>query len=149
MSCNLYLEKPTGLKQKSRFIRWHQTKRETLLARSCRGMVMPRTITWLYGPYHRHGKTACADLCHLPKDYSTKTLAQVRTKKGIKLSKPRTTLRNNSKAVVSCRKCVKEHKALQWHFWQQKIKYVSETTLTLCSKKHSKILNLSYLAKML
>jgi len=44
-----------------------------------------------------------------------------------------TTLRNNNKAVKR-KTYVQGHRVLQWPFGEKKVKYVSERTLTLCSK---------------
>jgi len=79
---------------------------------------------------YRHNKITCPDLCHVLKDYATKTSPKVRIN-GKKLYKSRTTLRNNSKGRQRCKKYVQVDRILHGTFDEKK-QYVSESTLALC-----------------
>ena len=54
---------------------------------------------------YMHCKTPCPDLCHVQKNYATKTSPppQLRIKKRKKLYESSTTLRNNSKGLKRCK----------------------------------------------
>jgi len=82
-------------------------------------IVFPLTKFYSVEEYekYRHSKPACPDLCHVQKDYATKTSPQERNKKK-KAVRVYTTLRNNSKGLEGCKTYMQQ--SFAWYFWREK-----------------------------